>query len=520
MLSLLPHTILNSSETHPDGEAFRFNDHSISYQDLVHQSNRLANLLLDRGIKRGETVGIYLGRCLETAVAVYGIMQAGGAYVPLAPSAPPGYTETLIRSCNIKILITNPSRQGTLSEIIKSCNLNLVIGVSGEWPVDVEPWERLADYPLLGPSVQLNENDLAYIIFTSGSTGLPKGIMHTHYSGLNYARFSAALYGLKPGDRLGSHAPLHFDISTLAYFTAPLVGATSVIIPEAHTKMPSSMAQLVQTERLTVWYSAPLALVQMLTHGALKKRDMSTLRWVLFGGEPFPPKYLRELMQLLPQARFCNVYGPAEVNQCTYYHLPSPPGDSDHIPLGKVWNNTQMVILDAADRPVPRGEPGELLISSPTMMKGYWNQPELTRSSLFSQITNGQERIYYRTGDLVKIDENDNLLFLGRKDRQIKTRGYRVELEMVEAQLLALEEISEVAVFPVNNGYDGRLIEAAVILKTDANITREDIVRKLKTRLPDYAVPRKIHLLPELPRTSTGKIDHPRLRQIMIKVNE
>ena len=522
MISLLPHTLQNAADQNPDQQAFRFGDRSLTYAQMVRKTNQLAHLLLESGAKVGDRVGVYLNRSLETAIAIYGIMQAGGAYVPLDPHAPTTRTRFILKDCDIRYLITNASQQRKLPDILaKPSQLCQVIGVEGEESVPNVSWEVIDHYPTENPSVRINEHDLAYIMYTSGSTGPPKGIMHTHYSGLSYAMLSADLYGLREQDRIGSHAPLHFDISTLAYFTATLACATSVIISDAHTKMPASLTQLVQAERLTVWYSAPLALIQMLTHGVLKDRDLSSLRWVLYGGEPFPPKYLKTLMQKWSQARFCNVYGPAEVNQCTYYHLSVPPEDDHPIPLGKVWKNTEMLIIDELDQPVQLGKPGELLIRSPTMMKGYWRQPELTQRSFYTRrVIPGQEQVFYRTGDLVSQNADGNLMFLGRKDRQIKTRGYRVELEMVEASLATLDAVAEAAVFPVSHETEGLLIEAAIILTAAAKVTVEEIQSQLAEQLPTYAVPRSIYLVKSLPRTSTGKINHLLLQQYVSKVTD
>ena len=266
-------------------------------------------------------------------------------------------------------------------------------------------------------------------------------------------------------------------------------------------------------EQLTVWYSVPLALVQLLQHGVLEQRDLSRLRWVLFGGEPFPTKHLRSLMQWWPQARFSNVYGPAEVNQCTYYHVPEPPATDEPIPIGRVWDNTEMLIVDEQDLLAKMDEPGELLIRSATRMKGYWRRPDLTEKGFFRRTTTpGYEEIFYRTGDLVRLDPAGNLLFLGRKDRQIKTRGYRVELDEVEAVLLAHPAVEAAAVYPVKHGDEGLLIQAAVMLKDNAAVDEMALRNHVGASIPWYAVPQNITFTPMLPRTAAGKINYTQLQ--------
>ena len=518
MIFTLPQIIKQSAAKFPRKDAFRFGNKSFSYLELEEKMNQLANLLIDLGVKRGDRVGIFLNRSLETALAVYGILNAGAVFVPLDPLAPHSRIQFLIKDCDIKFLITNPAQQTKLKLLIsKGSTLKAIIGTGGDWLIPVIPWEEVFESQRKkDPKVKILESDLAYIMYTSGTTGQPKGIMHTHYSGLSYAKLSKALYDLNENDRIGNHSPLHFDISTFGYFTSPLACATTVIISDAHTKMPASLSQLIEKEALTIWYSVPLALTQLLHNGVLEKRDMTSLRWVLYGGEPFPPKYLLDLMKCWHQAQFSNVYGPAEVNQCTYYTIPKEISGDQPIPLGKIWDNTEMLIIDENDVPVSPGKKGELVIRSATMMYGYWRQPDLTRKAFYqlkTTVNDSFESIFYRTGDLVSVNSDGNLLFLGRKDRQIKTRGFRVELDEVEAALLRLEAIHSAAVFPVKNKDYGVLIEAAIVVKEHHELTGKMVQNYLGNLLPSYAIPVNFYFPKEVPRTAAGKIDYKLLQK-------
>lgn len=515
---LLTHTIRHSATKFPDKTAFRAGNASITYSDLVTQANQLANLLLALGVKKGDRVGIYLNKSLESAIAVYGIMSAGAAFVPLDPTAPASRTQFLLNDCGIRHLATHKSQRRTLKDVFsENTPIETLIGIEGEWEIKTIGWDEIKTQPTHEPDVTLLEQDLAYIMYTSGSTGSPKGIMHTHHSGLSYAKLSAELYQVRPDDRVGNHAPLHFDISTFGYFTAPLAGATTVIVPDAYAKLPASLSQLIEKEALTIWYSVPLALTQLLSHGILNDRNLQSLRWVLYGGEPFPVKHLRTLMELWPHARFCNVYGPAEVNQCTYYHLPEPPTNEESIPLGQIWENTESRIVDTNDEIVAEGESGELLVRTPTMMQGYWNQPELTQKGLYIEEPYvGYRKTFYRTGDLVRVNEEGNLLFLGRKDRQIKVRGNRIELDEVEAVLVSHSEVEEAAILDLRNEEEERYIRGAVILKSDATTSADDLKTHIASQMPTYAVPETIDILPAFPYTSSGKVDYRKLRDQVI----
>ncbi len=515
MIYLLHHLLDRSADGYPDQPAMRFNGAAMTYADWHRRAVRLAGALADQGVRRGDRVGIFLNKSLETAVAIYGIWQAGAAYVPLDPLAPVGRLAFAVNDCGIRHVVSQDAKQAALAQLLAETGVECVLGVQAHLPARTLGWAAIdaADRP--APRVRLMEDDLAYVMYTSGSTGTPKGLMHTHASGLAYARLSAAQYGVSHEDRLSNHSPLHFDMSTFDYFTGPLCGATTVIIPEPVTKLPASMSKLIQDERLTIWYSVTTAIVQLILRGALAQRDLSSLRWILYGGEPFPPQKLRELQRLLPMARVANVYGPAEVNQCTHYTVPPLPDDyHEAIPIGHVWDDSEGLLLGDDDQPVPDGEIGELAVRTPTMMRGYWGRPDLNSRAFYRRPTfEHYDDIFYRTGDLMKVDAQGRLRFYGRKDRQIKTRGYRVELDEVENALSLHPAVGECAVYAVPDGEGSQLVEGAVILKNGMPIAEAELKTDLAARVPAYAVPHKILLLDDFPRTGTGKIDRRALRE-------
>lgn len=508
---LLHESIRAAAERHDAHEAFRFDGAALTYGRLCDRAARLANLLVDEGVRRGDRVGIYMTKGLDLPVAVYGVLQAGAAYVPIDPAAPLARVRAILVDCGLRHLVTNTSRERHVRLLAADGGLQTIVGLGADGPTTARyhPWEALDRVDARPPHVRVTEQDLAYIMYTSGSTGVPKGLMHTHASGMAYARLSARTYGVRPDDRLGNHSPLHFDMSTFEFLTGPLCGATTVIVPEEVTMFPVSLGELIERERLTFWYSVPLALIQLVTHGGIEQRDMRSLRWVMFGGEPFPPKYLWRLMDLWPHARFSNVYGPAEVNQCTFYHVPAADtGGTDAIPIGLVWDNAEGLIVDERDEIVTRGTAGELLVRAPTMMRGYWGRPDLNaRAFLVREPLPGVHHTFYRTGDLVREREDGNLLFLGRRDRQVKVRGHRVELDEVEAILTSLAEVAEAAVVAMPDGSGSLEIAAAVLPRIHPAPSVGHLRHSLAERLPAHAMPARVEILTSLPRTATGKVD-------------
>lgn len=525
MIYLLSQILDSAAQRVPNREAFRCEGESLTYAELWRRANGLALWLVENGVKRGDRVGLYLSKSLESAIAIYGIWKAGAAYVPLDPSAPLSRIAYSINHCGIRHLITQKSKRRKLPELLALApELRWIVGVPSDFELEKAvtrcDWSNLPVSDA-APSIKLVGQDLAYIMYTSGSTGVPKGIMHSHYSGLSYAKLAAHTYGLKECDRLGNHSPLHFDISTLGFFAGPLVGATTVIIPEAYTKVPASLSQLIQDEGLTVWYSVPFALTQLQLRGALAERELSSLRWVLFAGEPFPSKYLYALMKQLPSARFSNIYGPAEVNQCTYYHVP-PLADGESVPeeivpIGRIWDDSEGIVVDEQNEPVAEGNVGELLVRTPTMMSGYWQRSDLNEKAFYRTEIANQAAVFYRTGDLVQ--QRDGVYrFIGRKDRQIKTRGYRVELDEVEAVLVAHAGVEEAATYAVPYAEGSYQIAASVTVRPGESLTEKEIKCYAAERLPRYALPQTIEIMDAFPRTGTGKIDRLSLQKMMTQM--
>ena len=300
-------------------------------------------------------------------------------------------------------------------------------------------------------------------------------------------------------------------MSIFDYVSGPTRGACTTIIPEPYTKLPASLSKLIEDERLTHWYSVPFALIQLLEHGVLQDRDLQSLRWVVFAGEPFAAKHLKKLMAILPHARFSNSYGPTELNQCTYHQIgPNDLADHQPPPIGRVWDGAEALVVDDHDRPVAPGLQGHLLVRSPTMMSGYWRRPDLNERAFFARAAvDGETELFYRTGDLVIEECGGTLRFLGRKDRQIKLRGFRIELDEIEAAITCHPAVDEAAAILVDGLGDGSAaIAAAITLRPHfaADIT-DEVRADAASRLPAYALPERIEVVDSLPRTPSDKID-------------
>ncbi len=504
---LLSHLIVNAAEAHGDRPATVCVDETLTWEQFDRRVGQLASGLLAEGVQRGDRVGVFVNRSTESAVAVHAIMRAGAAYVPVDPFAPAETLATIIDDCGMELVITHQPRLAAfekaatlvkVSDSVRAFDLTARSDdLAGTDPAD--PVGGLAD-------------DLAYVMYTSGSTGTPKGIMLTHRAGLAYAEMAAAFFGLNADDRMANFSPLHFDMSTFELLAGPVAGACAVLIPEPYLRMPASLTEYLEAQRVTTMYTVPSLFQMMMSRGAFDQRDFSSVRWVIPAGEAFPPGPLQELMKLLPDARFANVYGPAEVNSSTICDFTDfyRSGGEGPIPIGPAAPDAEVLLVDDDERPITGPGTGQLLVRTSRMMTGYWNRPDLTeRATAMRFGPDGQRHPWHRTGDVIERLADDTMIFRGRRDHQVKVRGNRVELEMVESAVGSLDGVENAVVGVVTNS-DGDHVLVAAYTVDRAAASAPDTAgwrKALSATLAPYAVPGHFVELQDFPLTPSGKID-------------
>jgi amino acid adenylation domain-containing protein len=513
---LLWHGLRDSARKHPERLAVEWRGERLTYRQLDELSDAVASTLREAGIGPGHRVGLYTPKNHVSVAAILGISKAGAAYVPVDPHAPPLRAAYILGDCAVSAVVANGERLESLREhhaSLPSLRLAIVTdtgapAAAGDRWVDRRAWQELKahgnrNWP---PAV---ETDPAYLLYTSGSTGKPKGVIITHRNALTFIEWGAETFAVGPEDRLSSHAPLHFDLSVFDIYVALMSGACVVLVPDQIAPFPTELAKWINDRGITVWYSVPSALVRMLLHGHMDRVQYPHLRTVLFAGEVFPQKYLLDVMRLLPKAGFYNLYGPTETNVCTFYHVPHDLDPAATcIPIGAACADTQVFAVDADGRMTGVGEEGELLVRGGTVMAGYWGLPEKTSQVLVkNHLQTAFEDRVYRTGDIVRLAEDGNYFFIGRRDHMVKSRGYRIELGEIEQVMHLHEKVKEAAVVPIPDPEIGARLRAFVAPHDGVPLTAEELHAFCLARLPPYMVPEAFDISAELPKTSTGKTD-------------
>ena len=530
------------AEQRPDDDAVTDGTMHLTWREYRDRTASLGGALREAGVDRGDRVAIHLPKSVDSFVAVHSILRLGAIVVPVDWFAPAAHVRDVIVDADVTAVISSaPERLPDGLGGGDGAGPDGAGDGAGPDGVGAGAGPGMIGPMATGPAIErvdVAPADDAYIVYTSGSTGRPKGIVHTNASALAYAAAAVDVYELTRTDRLANVAPLHFDQSTFELYAAPLAGAAVVVLSDVVLRFPASAAQLLERERVTVWYSVPFAISQLTGRGAVADRDLSALRWVLYGGESFPPRALAESMRALAGARFSNVYGPAEVNQCTFHHVADPPEGDDPVPIGRAMPAADLALVDDTGAPVDDDTPGHLLVSADTMMDRYWRRDDLTSAAIVTMpdpeahldsdtdldsgdcadpdhaagvegVGGATSRRWYRTGDRVVRRADGEFVFLGRFDHQVKVRGHRIELEAIEAAAVEHAQVTDCAAM-VERGVDGgddRLVAAIAPHADDATIA--EVVGHLRARLPGYAVPADIVGLAVIPRTGNGKIDRP-----------
>jgi amino acid adenylation domain-containing protein len=448
-----------------------------------------------------------------------GVLRAGGIYVPLDPTSPPARVSIICRDCQISSLLTATELTNNLKVIIAECGVFRWMGLLDNAPSDMlggiaeftQEWTEIQALPTSSCWPSLVESDLAYILYTSGSTGTPKGVMLTHRNAMAFVEWGIRVFFVTAQDRLSNHAPFHFDLSVFDVFVSIAAGASLAIVPANIAAFPYELAKWIARESITIWYSVPSVLKLMVLYGNLAEVNLPDLRLMLFAGEVFSIKYLHRLVEALPSVQFCNLYGPTETNVCTYCWISRDTITLQReIPIGHACEYSDVFLVGNDGKIVSEtGQEGELLVRGPTVMRGYWGDEVASnwRLSNTESIFFESSGPVYQTGDWVRLGDDGNFYFVGRRDHLIKSRGYRIEIGEIETVINRIADIEMAIVIPVPDEVIGNCLEVYIVPISGVSIAAKDVRSYCAELLPHYMVPENVHIVSSLPLTSTGKVD-------------
>ncbi|KLT66997.1 type I polyketide synthase [Pedobacter sp. BMA] len=481
---MLNNTLISRFSEHcsvsPHSIALELNNESLTYQELDNQSNQLANLLVNTGVKPNNHIPILLNRSFEMIIAILATMKCGATYIPIDPSSPSQRINYILNDLQADFLITEGANELNFAgTTIKADDPQL----------SIQSCEKI--------QIQGAHCDICYIIYTSGSTGKPKGVMIGDQAVGHFINSQSEYYGIGNDDRILLFSSFAFDASVEQIFLALTTGASLILIPEEYLIDVKRFTQYVQDKKVTHLDVTPGFLDN------LNPDHFNNLKRIVVGGDTCPKSLY---LKWQAKGTFYNAYGPTEatVTATLFKCSPHQLSLSSGLPIGKPVNGTGVYILDETKRQVANGVAGEIYLSGEHLAKGYLNNPELTDERFAMIDISGPQRLY-KTGDLGRLLANGNIEFLGRIDSQVKIRGYRVELGEIETALSTLPNISQSVVVVKSHDLGDKQLVAFVVAAN--SFSKEAAEAALSANLPEFMIPKIWVQLNHMPLTVNGKID-------------
>ena len=435
------------------------------------------------GLLPGDRLALLARKSPPSIAVLLGASLAGIVYVPLDLKATPAYWYTVMRDLGVRALVTDRRMDAAQMPPVNVLDLAETVRTAGP-----------AKAAAAAPMVPRSPSDDAYILTTSGSTGHPKGVLLSHENALSFVDWAIEEVALTPDDVVLSLAPLHFDLSVFDIYASLQQRSRLVLAPDLAAAFPGLIAEAIAAHRVSIVYTVPTVLRNLLEAGAFAGDAAASLRAVIYAGEPFPAAALARVMRALPHVRFFNFFGPTETNVCLAHRLMGPPGDDEEVPIGVAASSATIRLADSSGNEVADGEIGEILADGPTIMKGYLTADGFAPAAR-----------PYATGDFARRGTDGLYRFCGRRDEQVKVRGMRIELKAVERALLACPGVEEAVAFVA--GQD--LVTCVTGKPAPSEV---DLAAACRQRLPSGSLPHRFVVLASFPRLSNGKIDKVRLK--------
>ena len=481
----------------PDKTAYTDGKHGLTFAEVFRYSRAIGSYLSREGFYR-EPVVIYMKKSPEAVAAFYGAVYGRCFYVPFDEEMPEYRVSLILETLKPRLMICDAY---TEKKLIK-------IGFSGrtlrfEDAVKTE----IRDEKLAEIREASMDTDPIYIVFTSGSTGVPKGVAACHRSVLDYVENLSKVLGFNRETVFGNQSPLYFDACLKELYPTMMFGATTYLVPKSLFMFPVKLVEYLNENHINTVCWVVSALTMISSMGTFDKVVPKYLHTVAFGSEVFPIKQFNLWRHALPEAQFTNLYGPTEcTGMSCYYRVNRDFGPDDVIPIGRPFKNTEILLLNDEDQPAGEGETGEICIRGTCVTLGYYRNPEKTKEVFVQNPLNDcYPELIYRTGDIGRYNEFGELVFVSRKDHQIKHMGHRIELGEIEVHVNQMAGIRMSCCV-----YDKEREKIVLFYVGDAE--GKDIIKALKEKLPRYMIPNLVEKIEEMPFTANGKLNRMELK--------
>ena len=489
----------NSVKINGEKTAVIEEDKKVTYSQLQKYSKSVGSYFIGRGLFNKPVV-VFMDKGINTLISFFGAVYAGCFYSLVNPEFPESRIEQIKNTINSAYVITDDTNIALAEKYFEGLTVLNIKNLKTH---------RINEKGIAAVKEKHIDYDPLYVNFTSGSTGVPKGVVISHRSVIDFIDKFTEMFGFVLDDIIANQAPFDFDVSVKDIYSAIRVGATLVIVPKRYFSNPVALLDYLCDNKVTALTWAVSALCLITTFHALDYKVPSQVNKVIFSGEVMPLKHLNIWMKHLPDAMFVNVYGPTEITcNCTYHIIDKNRTYEDRIPIGKPFPNERVVLLDDDGRElVGKKKVGEICVIGTPLALGYYNNREQTEKSFTPDLnqTNFPQTVYH-TGDLGFYNNDGELVFNGRKDFQIKYQGHRIELEEIEKAMTECEGVvRSCAIFePIKEKLYGFYI---------GDITKQELRQKLREVLPEYMIPTPLIKKDEFPITKNGKIDRKKLME-------
>lgn len=489
-----------SAERYPGKIAFADLEHSYTYSELLEKARRIGSFLAER-IEPGQAVPVYMEKGVEAIAVFMGVVCAGGFYVMLDIQQPIQRLNQILDTLDARLLITREKEEKTARSLGYTENCFV--------------YEKICATEIQGEKLaqirsQILDINPLYAVFTSGSTGIPKGVLVSHRSVIDFIDCFTEIFNITKEDVIGNQAPFDFDVSVKDIYSTLKMGATMQIVPRKFFLSPVKLLDFLCDCEVTTIIWAVSALCVITTLKGFRYKVPTRLSKIMFSGELMPINHLREWQRNIPQAVYVNLYGPSEITcNCTYYIIDREYDGGEMLPIGIPFPNEKVFLLGEQDELVKEpNTKGEICVSGTALALGYYNNKEQT-DAVFVQnpLNHNYMETIYRTGDLGMYNEKGELFFISRKDFQIKHMGHRIELSEIELAIERIKDITRVCCI-----YDEK--KDKIIAFYQGKAENKMIFEELSSVLPSFMIPNQFITVEEMPLNKNGKIDRNALMEL------